>query len=852
MIALICVVLTAAGSYFSFGLGHAWWLAWLAPVPILWLTFGETAPRKAFLAAWAAFALGLTSLERAYGGVLPAPVLALDILAASLLFAVAASGARRAAQAFGPIAGMFTFAALWAGLDLLLALDPALGTMLSPASAEVGAPVLLQSAALVGFSGVTFLLGAAAAGMALSLRARNPAPILVAAALFGVNAAYGYWRITQPPTASMRVALISSNSYGYWAPSVHDHQPAAALAAAALRVIDAYTAHIEQLRGRHVQLVVLPENIAQIDAPWRDQAWAKLAAAADTSGATVVGGFNTIRDGARRNVSLAFTPGATQPTVYEKRHLVPVAESDFFAPGTGSRVLPDGTGLEICLDMDSPGMIRRDEVATRPKLLAVPASEIGTHGDWANLGVAADDWFHGRDAMLRSVENGVPMARSADRGLLTLTDRYGRIVAQAPTDAGFTTLVGELPLSGRGGATVYDRIGDVFGWLCLVLGAGLVGASLRRATSLVTATSSALLLGAMAACFSQPAATADALGSAYKVGVAQRSFVPHGPYNWRHARTHALRATVWYPAAATSREEPQWMGEPGRAFAAAGVAAPGAAPAAAPAKFPLIVISHGTGGSALAMAWLGTRLAAHGFIVAAVNHPGNNALEPYTAQGFTLVWLRARDLSAVIDGMLADRRFGPRIDARRIGAAGFSLGGYTMMEIAGGRTTPGFFDLCSRHPADRSCKPPPEFPTLVTQAVTLLKTDSGYRGAVRGAAKSYRDPRVRAVFAIAPPSRGLFMRGSLEKISIPVEIVAGSADPIEPVADNAKYFAAHIPGSNLVLFPGAEHYTFFATCTAMGKKAQPGLCNDPPGIDRQRIHERAANLAVTFFAAHLR
>lgn len=484
MTALISMVLTAAACYFSFGLGHAWWLAWLAPVPVLWLVFGETASWKAFLAAWAAFALGLSSLERAYGGVLPAPVLVLDILAASLLFAVAASGARRAAQAFGPIAGMLTFAALWAGLDTLVALDPAVGTMLSPASAEVAAPVLIQSAALVGFAGVTFLIGAAAAAIALSLRTRSPAPALIAIALFAGNAAYGYWRVSQPPAASLRVALINSNTYGYWPLSMHEHEPAAATQAAALRVIDAYAAQVAQLRGRQVRLAVLPENIAPIEAAWRDQAWAKLAAAADASGATLVGGFDMVRDGARRNVSLAFAPGATEPVVYEKRHLVPVAESDVFAPGGGPRVLADGTGLEICLDMDSPGMIRRDAVVTRPRLLAVPASEIGTHGDWTSLGVAGDGWFHARDAMLRSVENGVPMARSAGRGLLTLTDRYGRIVAQAPTAAQFTTLVGELPLSGQGGATAYDRIGDVFGWLCLCLGATLVSASWRRGVPL--------------------------------------------------------------------------------------------------------------------------------------------------------------------------------------------------------------------------------------------------------------------------------------------------------------------------------------------------------------------------------
>lgn len=72
------------------------------------------------------------------------------------------------------------------------------------------------------------------------------------------------------------------------------------------------------------------------------------------------------------------------------------------------------------------------------------------------------------------------MARSARDGLLTLSDRYGRIVSEASTVAGFTTVVAELPLAGRGGATLYDRVGDVFGWLCLALGIGLLGASWWR------------------------------------------------------------------------------------------------------------------------------------------------------------------------------------------------------------------------------------------------------------------------------------------------------------------------------------------------------------------------------------
>jgi apolipoprotein N-acyltransferase len=134
--------------------------------------------------------------------------------------------------------------------------------------------------------------------------------------------------------------------------------------------------------------------------------------------------------------------------------------------------------------MNFQRMIRRDQEMTRPRLLAVLASEIGTHGDWSKPTTAADAWFHARDAVLRSVENGVPMARSAIRGLLTLNDRYGHVVAETHTNGEFTTLIGDLRLEALGGVTLYDRIGDAFGWLCLALGTGLVGVSLLKASGM--------------------------------------------------------------------------------------------------------------------------------------------------------------------------------------------------------------------------------------------------------------------------------------------------------------------------------------------------------------------------------
>src|SRR5690606_31473493 len=124
--------------------------------------------------------------------------------------------------------------------------------------------------------------------------------------------------------------------------------------------------------------------------------------------------------------------------------------------------------------------------------------------------------------------------------------------------------------------------------------------------------------------------------------------------------------------------------------------------------FPLVVLSHGDGSSSMLLAWLGEALARKGFIVAAVNHPGNNSLEPVTLEGFALRWKRAADLSGVVDGRLAVPRFGDLIDAARIGAAGLSMGGYTVIELAGGRTDlQAFGQYCANSPPE-ACAPPPD------------------------------------------------------------------------------------------------------------------------------------------------
>ena len=338
-----------------------------------------------------------------------------------------------------------------------------------------------------------------------------------------------------------------------------------------------------------------------------------------------------------------------------------------------------------------------------------------------------------------------------------------------------------------------------------------------------------------------------------KIGVMHRQFIPPEPYDWRAAQSHALVTDIWYPVDPTTVEKEQWVGPPSAPFAIAGKAAPDAPIIAAPQKLPLILLSHGTGGSALMMAWLGTALASHGYIAAAVNHPGNNALEPYTVQGFSLWWERANDLTTVLNAMLADSTFGPRIDPNRIGAAGFSLGGFTMIEIAGGI---GDFSrveaYCESHNGDGSCADPPEFPGLSAKLGALSKTDPAFQAALREGAQPHRDPRIRAIFAIAPALGPAFSPDSLARITIPVQILAGSADTIVPLDTSAKFFAAHIPNAQLTIIQDVGHYTFLDTCLPLGDQSKPQLCLDRAGVLRDDIHSQAANLAYHFFENSLR
>ena len=112
------------------------------------------------------------------------------------------------------------------------------------------------------------------------------------------------------------------------------------------------------------------------------------------------------------------------------------------------------------------------------------------------------------------------------------------------------------------------------------------------------------------------------------------------------------------------------------------IAASRDAPIATGAPFPIVLFSHGgggtlkAGGSPLPYAGLFTSLARDGFVVVAPFHPGSKlpreALED-----------RPRQIYKALDAMLADPRFATHADPNRVGMMGFSYGGAVTLIAAG-------------------------------------------------------------------------------------------------------------------------------------------------------------------------
>ena len=266
---------------------------------------------------------------------------------------------------------------------------------------------------------------------------------------------------------------------------------------------------------------------------------------------------------------------------------------------------------------------------------------------------------------------------------------------------------------------------------------------------------------------------------------------------------------LWYPA-----QDPAAETAPlGRNAMFAGTEVIEAAPPAT-GYHPVVLISHGSGGSADKMGWLAGPLAEDGWIVAAPNHPGTTSRDSLPERTI-LPWERTADMRAILD-RLAEAPPGGLAPEEGAVAIGFSLGGHTALRLAGARVSKtAFLDYCERNPGILDCG------WFAEAGLDLGTIDAVRYEAADG------DARIRAAVAIDPALSAAYTEESLAAIEIPVLTIGlGTAGEV-PEGIDAAPAAARISGARHVQVDGGTHFSALGACRRLGRVII-GLLEDEP------------------------
>jgi predicted dienelactone hydrolase len=303
----------------------------------------------------------------------------------------------------------------------------------------------------------------------------------------------------------------------------------------------------------------------------------------------------------------------------------------------------------------------------------------------------------------------------------------------------------------------------------------------------------ALILALAAALYGSAALSADTVG-VRKISVVSQD------------NPRPLAVTVWYPAKADGEVAPSGGN---RVFESIPVSANASV---RDGRFPLILISHGSGSRAEGMGWIATKLAEAGFIVAGPNHPGTTSGDS-TPAATPKVWERTKDISTIITMLSADKHWAASIDPARVGALGFSLGGTTVMELAGARGDLGAYQrYCVENPEMMDChwfRGGHGFAD--GEQVSVDPLDFGSIDKARFE-QSNRDDRIKAVVAVDPGLVTAFQPESLKEIKIPLALINLGSPGHVPVAVLSDKLANQVTGSNYAQVSDADHFSFLPVC----------------------------------------
>lgn len=358
-------------------------------------------------------------------------------------------------------------------------------------------------------------------------------------------------------------------------------------------------------------------------------------------------------------------------------------------------------------------------------------------------------------------------------------------------------------------------------------------ASLRRLTAVFLVSASLLSGGCTCskkAADSAPRTDHSALygaDAAHAVGFTQ-SLTFEDP-----VRRRTLKPLIWYPVAPGTPMDNRAPSEVFKPF----FAAKDAPLSDARARWPLVLLSHGSGGSGIDLSWFGAHLAAHGFIVLSVNHPGNT-FQDTSPLGFARAWERPKDFTVILDHLLKDPTWGPRVDAERIGASGHSMGGYTAMALVGLRLNLEWIEKRCTTPGTRE-----EIGCESLRDVDYRRID------FKESRASYRDARVKAAFAMAPGMAASFEAQDTADIRQPVELILAKGDELMPHEQHGLQLSGLMPPATTttVVLEEAGHFTFLPECQPKGFEVVAMLCQDGVAGTRAASQTRTKAEGVAFF-----
>jgi predicted dienelactone hydrolase len=235
----------------------------------------------------------------------------------------------------------------------------------------------------------------------------------------------------------------------------------------------------------------------------------------------------------------------------------------------------------------------------------------------------------------------------------------------------------------------------------------------------------------------------------------------------------------------------------------------------APGSFPLVAVSHGSGGSHLAYRTLAAHLARHGFVVVLPEHPRNNRNNDELAGTDTILAERPRHVRLAMDWAYADGALGPHLRPDAAAVVGHSLGGYTALALAGGLPTAFAHETPDGQPRDVPVTP---------------------------------DDRVKALVLLAPATPWFMAPGALRHVRVPILMrIAGKDEHTNEW--HAEVVRNGVPAGVPIDYRTVEnagHFSFLSPFPpAMTSPAFPPS-QDPPGFDRERFHEELNGEIETF------